>query len=241
LNILFMVPVLKWKEFPGVGDQTAMPKHRPVFNPQTFLFTEGAGREMRSVHGGQTIYAQGDEADALFAIHSGKIKLSVKSNAGKEATLDILSDGDFVGMDAIAGQLSHTASASAITDCSLLRIERNAMMLALTQQVKLANLFLAYVLTRCIRYQQDIVDQHCNPSEKRLARTLLLLAHFDGQESSETVLARTSHATLAEMVGTTRSRVCFFMKKFKDSGFIYYDTKSKLLRVHRTLLTFCAQ
>ena len=102
-------------------------------------------------------------------------------------------------------------------------------MLALTQQVKLANLFLAYVLARYIRYQQDIVDQHCNLSEKRLARTLLLLAHFDGQESSETVLERTSHETLAEMVGTTRSRVCYFMKRFKDSGLIYYEFKSKLV------------
>jgi CRP-like cAMP-binding protein len=241
LNILFIVPLLKWNQFPGVEDQTAMPKYRPAFNPQTFLSTAGAGRETMSVPGGQSIYAQGDEADALFAIHSGKVKLSVKSKAGKEATLDILSDGDFVGNDAIAGQPSRTASATAITDCSLLRIERNAMMLALAQQVKLANMFLAYVLARYIRYQQDIVDQHCNLSEKRLARTLLLLAHFDGQGSSETVLARTSHETLAEMVGTTRSRVCFFMKKFKDSGFIYYDTKSKLLRVHRTLLAFCAQ
>ncbi len=218
-----------------------MAKPRPGFNPKTFLSTVGTGRELMSFPAGRAIYAQGDEADALFVIQTGKVKLSAKSKAGKEATLDILSDDDFVGKDAIAGQSSRTASATAMTDCSLLRIEKKVMMLALTKHVKLANLFLAYVLARYIRYQQDIVDQHCNPSEKRLARILLRLAHFDGTGSSETVVPKVSHETLAEMVGTTRSRVCFFMKRFKDSGFIYYETKSKLLRVHRTLLAFCAQ
>ena len=114
-------------------------------------------------------------------------------------------------------------------------------MVALTRQVKLANLFCAYVLARNIQYQQDLVDQRCNPSEKRLARILLLLAHFDGHGSPETQIPRISHETLAEMVGTTRSRVSFFMKRFKESGFIYYGHKSGLLRVHRTLLAFCAQ
>jgi CRP/FNR family cyclic AMP-dependent transcriptional regulator len=218
-----------------------MAEQRPAFNPKIFLSTVGAVREMMSFQSGQTVYAQGDAADALFVIQNGKVKLSVKSKAGKEATLDILSDDDFVGKDAIAGQSCRTASATAMTDCSLLRIEKQAMMLALTRQVKLANLFLAYVLARYIRYQQDIVDQHCNPSEKRLAHILLRLAHFDADGSSETVVPKISHETLAEMVGTTRSRVCFFMKRFKESGFIYYETKSKLLRVHRTLLAFCAQ
>jgi CRP-like cAMP-binding protein len=218
-----------------------MAKPRLAFNPKIFLSTAGTGRELMSFPAGRAIYAQGDAADALFVIQTGKVKLSAKSKAGKEATLDILSDDDFVGKDAIAGQSSRTASATAMTDCSLLRIEKKVMMLALTKHVKLANLFLAYVLARYIRYQQDIVDQHCNPSEKRLARILLRLAHFDGTGSSETVVPKVSHETLAEMVGTTRSRVCFFMKRFKDSGFIYYETKSKLLRVHRTLLAFCAQ
>jgi CRP/FNR family cyclic AMP-dependent transcriptional regulator len=218
-----------------------MAKQGLAFNPKTFLSTAGTGRELMSFPAGRAIYAQGDAADALFVIQTGKVKLSAKSKAGKEATLDILSDDDFVGKDALAGQSSRTASATAMTDCGLLRIEKKVMMLALTKNVKLANLFLAYVLTRYIRYQQDIVDQHCNPSEKRLARILLRLAHFDGTGSSETVVPKVSHETLAEMVGTTRSRVCFFMKRFKDSGFIYYETKSKLLRVHRTLLAFCAQ
>jgi CRP/FNR family transcriptional regulator, cyclic AMP receptor protein len=218
-----------------------MAKQRRAFNPKTFLSTAGTGREIVSFLCGRAIYAQGDAADALFVIQSGKVKVSVKSKAGKEAVLDILSDNDFVGKDAIAGQSSRTASATAISECSLLRIEKKVMMLALAQHVKLANLFLTYVLSRYIRYQQDIVDQHCNRSEKRLARILLLLAHFDGHGPSETIVPRTSHETLAEMVGTTRSRVCFFMKRFKDSGFIYYDTKSKLLRVHRTLLAFSTQ
>jgi CRP-like cAMP-binding protein len=214
---------------------------KPTFNPKTFLSTSGLGRAMMSFRRGQTIYAQGDKTDALFVIQKGRVKISVKSKAGKAATLDILGDDDFVGKDAVAGQSSRTASATAMTDCSLLRIEKQAMLLALTRQVKLANVFWAYVLARNIRYQQDLVDQRCNPSEKRLARILLLLAHFDAHGSTETVVPRISHETLAEMVGTTRSRVCFFMKRFKDSGFIYYETKSKMLRVHKTLLAFCVR
>ena len=189
---------------------------------------------------GQAIYAQGGTADALFVIQKGKVKLSVKSPAGKDAVLDILSDDDFIGKDSIAGLSSRTASATALTDCTLLRIEKNAMMVALTREVKLANMFWAYVLARNIRYQQDLVDQRCNPSEKRLARVLLLLAHFDGHGSPETQIPKISHETLAEMVGTTRSRISFFMKRFKDSGFIYYGHKGGLMRVHRTLLAFCA-
>ena len=212
-----------------------------AFNPKTFLSTVGAGRKMMSFRRGQTIYAQGDATDALFVIQKGRVKLSVKSQAGREATLDILGEEDFVGKDSIAGHSSRTASARAMTDCSLLRITKKAMMLALTKQVKLANMFWAYVLSRNIRYQQDLVDQRCSLSEKRLARILLLLAHFDADGSPETVIPRISHETLAEMVGTTRSRVCFFMRKFRESGFIYYAPKSKLLRVHQTLLAFCAQ
>jgi CRP/FNR family cyclic AMP-dependent transcriptional regulator len=218
-----------------------MAKQRRAFNPKTFLTTVGAGRKMISLQKGQTIYAQGDAADALFVIQKGKVKLSVKSKTGKEATLDILSDEDFLGKDSIAGQSSRMASATAMTDCSLLRIKKKVMMFALTRQVKLANMFWAYVLARNIRYQQDLVDQHCNPSEKRLARILLLLAHYDGHGASETTVLKINHETLAEMVGTTRSRICFFMNRFKESGFIYYEHKGNLLRVHRTLLAFSEQ
>jgi CRP-like cAMP-binding protein len=218
-----------------------MAKQIRAFNPRTFLSTVGVGRKMVSFRKGQTIYAQGDPSDALFVIQNGQVKLSAKSQAGKEAILDILSNEDFVGKDSIAGQSSRTASASAMTDCCLLRIEKKAMMLALTRQVKLANVFWAYVLARNIRYQQDLVDHRCNLSEKRLARILLLLAHFDGHGASGTAIPRISHETLAEMVGTTRSRVCFFMKRFKESGFIYYGNNNSALRVHWTLLAFCAQ
>lgn len=218
-----------------------MAKQRRAFDPKTFLSTVGAGRKLISFTKGQTIFAQGDAADSLFVIQKGRVKLSVKSQTGKEAVLDILSDADFVGKNSIAGQSARTASASAITDCSLLRITKKVMMRTLTRQVKLANVFWAYVLARNIRYQQDLVDQHCNPSEKRLARILLLLSHYDGNGGSETTVPKISHETLAEMVGTTRSRVSFFMKRFKESGFIYYEHKGKLLRVHRTLLAFCGE
>lgn len=218
-----------------------MTRQRHAFNPETFLTTVGPGRSLISFTKGQAIYAQGDAADSLFVVQRGSVKLSVKSRAGKEATLDILSNADFVGKDSVAGRSTRTASASAITDCSLLRITKRAMMLALSRQVKLANLFWAYVLARNLRYQQDLVDQHCNPSEKRLARILLLLAHYDGRGGPETTVPAISHETLAEMVGTTRSRICFFMNRFRKSGFIYYKHKGKLLRVHRTLLAFCDQ
>ena len=218
-----------------------MAKQRRAFDPKTFLSSVGAGRKLTSFRKGEKIFSQGDAADSLFVIQKGTVKLSVKSQGGKEAILDILSDADFVGHDSIAGRSAHTASASAITDCSLLQITKNVMMLALSRHVKLANVFWAYVLARYIRYQQDLVDQHCNPSEKRLARILLLLAHYDGHGGLETTVPKINHETLAEMVGTTRSRVSFFMNKFKESGLIYYEHKGKLLRIHRTLIAFCGQ
>jgi len=215
-----------------------MAKQRLAFSPKTFLSTVGAGRTMISFGKGHTIYAQGDRADALFVIQTGMVRLSVKSQAGKVATLDILSDEDFVGTDFIAGHSSRTASASALTGCSLLRIEKKVVMLALKSQIKLANALLAYAMASNIRYQQHLVDQRCNPSEKRLARILSLLAHFDKHGSAEVNIPRISQETLAGMVGTTRSRISFFMKRFKHSGFIDYDSASNLIRVHRTLLSF---
>jgi len=224
-----------------VIERSPMAKQRRAFNPKTFLTTAGFGREMVSFTKGQTIYFLNDAADAIFVIQQGKVRLSVTSQAGKEAILDILSDGDFVGKDSVAGRPSRTASASAMTDCTLLRIEKQAMLRALKRYVKLANLFWAYVLARNIRYQQDLVDQHCSSSEKRLARVLLLLAHFDGHGATETTIPKMKDETLAEMVGTTRSRVSFFMNRFKESGFIFYENRGKLLRVHRTLFAFCGQ
>lgn len=218
-----------------------MVKRRSTFDPKIFLTTSGAGRQLISFTKGQFVYAQGDAADSLFVIQKGQVKLSIKSPGGKEATLDILSDADFVGRDAMSVCSTRTASASAITDCSVLRITKKVMMLALKRQVALANIFWAYLLATDIRYQQDLLDQHCSLSEKRLARILLKLAHYDGHGGPETTVPAISHETLAEMVGTTRSRICFFMNRFKKSGFIYYEHKSKLLRVHHTLLAFCGQ
>jgi CRP/FNR family transcriptional regulator, cyclic AMP receptor protein len=218
-----------------------MAKRIRAFEPTTFLTTAGTGRQLISFTKGQTVYAQGDSADSVFVIQTGTLKLSVKSPAGKEAILDILSDADFVGKDSMSGCPTRMASVSALTDCSLLRISKKVMMLALQRQVKLANIFWAYMLASNIRYQQDLVDQHCDLSEKRLARILLRLARFDGYLGPETTVPAINHEMLAEMVGTTRSRICFFMNRFKKSGFIYYEHKSKMLRVHRTLLAFCGQ
>jgi CRP/FNR family transcriptional regulator, cyclic AMP receptor protein len=218
-----------------------MAKQGHTFNPKTFLTTAGRGRTMLSFRKGETVFAQGDTADALFVIQKGRAQLSVRSRTGKEATLDILSVGDFVGNDSFAGQSSRTASATAMTECSLLRIEKKTMLAALTRHGKLANLFWGYVLARNLKYQQDLVDQLCSGSEKRLARILLLLAHFDSHGAPQTTIPQIGHETLAEMVGTTRSRVCFFMKRFKDSGFIDYGHKGKLLQIHRTFLAFCDQ
>jgi CRP-like cAMP-binding protein len=187
---------------------------------------------------GQPIFAQGEASDSVFVIQAGLVRLSSKSQSGKRATIDILGGEDFVGTDPVAGEPVRTGSASALTDCQLLRIEKKTMMLALAQEVTLSNAFCAFVLARNIRYQQDLVDQRCNPSEMRLARILLLYANFDGQSSPEIVVQKISHETLSEMVGTTRSRVCFFMKKFKDAGFIDYEPKDQKLWVRRSLLTF---
>ena len=191
-----------------------MTKQSGRFNPKIFLTSVGSGRKMMSFEKGQIIFAKGDAADALFVIQNGTVKLSVKSPAGREAILDILSDGDFVGKDSVAGRPLRTASATAVTDCSLLRIKKKVMLFTLTRQVKLANMFWSYVLARNIRYQQDLVDQHCNSSDKRLARILLLLARYDGRGAPEITIPKVSHETLAEMVGTTRSRICYFMNRF---------------------------
>jgi CRP/FNR family transcriptional regulator, cyclic AMP receptor protein len=211
------------------------------FNPSTFLTTSGSGRKLINFTKGQPIYAQGDAANSLFVIQNGSVKLSIKSQTGKEAILDILSKADFVGKDSLSGVSTRTASASALTDSRLLRITKEVMLLALKREVKLANVFWAYLLACNIRYQQDLVDQHCNLSEKRLARILLRLSHYDSQAGPEITVPAISHEILAEMVGTTRSRICFFMNRFRKLGFIYYEHKSKLLRVHQTLLVFCAQ
>ena len=206
------------------------------FNPRTFLSTIGKGRDMVSFEKRRTIFAQGDSTDGLFFIQDGKVQLSVVSEAGKEATLGILSDGDFFGEGGLAGQTVRMSSAVALTDCVLLHVGKKAMMLAMSREPKLSAMFVKYLLKRNIRYQDDLVDQLFNSSEKRLARVLLLMAQFGKEGVSEMSVPRLSQETLAEMVGTTRSRVSFFMNRFRKLGFINYDVGDNL-RVHSTLLS----
>jgi len=183
----------------------------------------------------QTIFSQGDAADAVFYIQEGKVRLTVVSKNGKEATLGILNEGEFFGEGGLAGQSLRMGSASAMTDCELLRIDKKAMTLALHREHTFSDLFVAYLLARNIRYEEDLVDQLFNSSEKRLARILLLLAHFGKDGVPETVIPKISQETLAEMIGTTRSRVSFFMNRFRRLGFLDYKGGSGL-QVHSSLL-----
>ena len=207
------------------------------FNPHSFLSTIGKGRQMLSVQKGGTVYGQGDPTDGLYFIQKGKIQLSVVSEAGKEATLGILGESDFFGEDGLAGQLVRMSSATARSDCVLLHVEKKAMMLTMSLEPKLSAMFLKYLLKRNIRYQEDLVDQLFNSSEKRLARILLLMAQFGKEGVTHMTVPRLSQETLAEMVGTTRSRVSFFMNRFRKLGFINYASgESDTLHVHSSLL-----
>jgi CRP/FNR family transcriptional regulator, cyclic AMP receptor protein len=210
-------------------------KKRLDFNAHAFLSSIGKGREMLSFQKKSTIFGQGDSTDGLFFIQKGKVQLTVVSEGGKEATLGILGEGDFFGEGGLAGQPLRMSSAAAMTDCVLLHVDKKAMMKALALEPKLSALFLKYLLKRNIRYQDDLVDQLFNSSEKRLARVLLLMAQFGTEGVSQMSVPRLSQETLAEMVGTTRSRVSFFMNRFRKLGFIHYDAGDNL-RVNSSLL-----
>ena len=212
----------------------ATTKKKLAFDPRKFLATIGEGRKAVAVPKKQTIFAQGAPADAVFFIQEGKVRLTVVSKVGKEATLGILNAGTFFGEGALAGQALRMGSAAALTDCELLRIEKKAMMLALHQQHAFSDLFVAYLLARNIRYEEDLVDQLFNSSERRLARILLLLAHFGKEGAPEVVIPRISQETRAEMIGTTRSRVSFFMNRFRKLGFVDYGEAG--LKIHSSLL-----
>ena len=209
-------------------------KKKRDFDLKAFLATIGEGRKFVLVPKKQTIFAQGDPSDAVFYIQNGKVKLTVVSNDGKEATIGILSEGDFFGEGCLAGQSRRMASATALTDAAVLRIEKSAMMRVLHREHTLSDMFVAYLLARNIRYEEDLVDQLFNSSEKRLARILLLLAHFGKEGTPETVVPKIGQETLAEMVGTTRSRVSFFMNRFRKLGFINYNSEG--VQVHSSLL-----
>lgn len=219
-----------------MSDPAASKKNR-AFNPATFLATIGEGRRNLIVSRRHGIFTQGDAADSVFYIQKGKVRLSVVSKIGKEATIGILSEGKFFGEGSLAGQALRMGSASAMTDCHLLRIDKKAMMEALHREHAFSDMFVAYLLARNIRYEEDLVDQLFNSSEKRLARVLLMLAHFGKEGVPEPVVPKISQETLAEMVGTTRSRVSFFMNRFRKLGFIQYAGGIEGgLQVHSSLL-----
>jgi CRP-like cAMP-binding protein len=187
----------------------------------------------------QSLFSQGDTTDGVFYIQAGRVKLTVVSEQGKEAVVAILERGAFLGESCLVGQTVRTATATTLEDSRILRIEKAAMLQMLQEQPRFAEAFMSYLLVHSIRIQEDLVDQLFNSSEKRLARALLLLAHFGKESKPETVIAKISQETLAEMIGTTRSRVSFFMNKFRKLGFIDYKGGLRgngSLHVHSSLL-----
>jgi CRP-like cAMP-binding protein len=204
------------------------------FDPQEFLATVNGGRTLANYRKNEDIFAQGDDADAVFYIRTGKVKIVTTSTQGKEAVVGILDSGDFFGEGCLIGQPLRLASATAMTECTVMRLAKSAMMRVLQTEPTFAELFTTHLLMRNSRVEEDLVDQLFNSSEKRLARILLLLANFGKPGKPEPVVAKISQETLAEMVGTTRPRVSHFMNKFRKLGFIEYNGT---LSVHSSLLS----
>lgn len=204
------------------------------FNLATFLAQSGAGKTSLTYPKKHTIYSQGDPAEAVFYVQSGKVKLTVVSQQGKEAVIAILEEGAFFGESCLAGQTVRTATATALEDSIIVRIDKDAMIRVLREKPTFAALFMSYLLTHTIRIEEDLVDQLFNSAEKRLARILLQLAHFGKEGKPEAVYPKVSQEMLAEMVGTTRSRVSFFMNKFRKLGFLDYNGGD--FHVHSSLL-----
>lgn len=209
-------------------------RKQPAFQPATFLAKTGLGRTIVDLKKRQTVFSQGDPANEVFYIQKGRIKLTVISKRGKEATIALLGAGNFLGEECIAAiQPQRMATATAIAPATLLRIERKEMARVLHEEKLFSEVFVSYLLARNTRIQEDLVDQLFNSSEKRLARALLLLAQFGKDGTPETVIPKISQEVLAEMIGTTRSRVSFFMNRFRKLGFIEYNGT---LSVHSSLL-----
>jgi len=206
---------------------------KPVFDPDAFLATLDGGRSTSSLKKDRVVFEQGAPANAVLYIQKGKIKILVTSEQGKEAVVAILDAGDFFGEGCLIGQPLRLASAVAVTDCTIVRIEKTAMVRVLHEEPRFAEKFMHHLLTRNSRVDEDLVDQLFNSSEKRLARLLLLLANFGKEGRPEAVTTKISQETLAEMIGTTRSRVSHFMNKFRKLGFIQYNGE---LQVHSSLL-----
>ena len=210
-------------------------KKRRNFNPQTFLSTIDGGRTIATFTKKQRVFAQGDPSDAVFYIQKGKVRLSVLSKNGKEATIGILIEGAFLGEGCLTGQALRMCSASAMTDCTVMRIGKKSMTDVIHRERAFSDMFVAYLLIRNIRREEDLVDQLFNSSEKRLARVLLMLADFGKDGKPEVAIPTITQETLAEMVGTTRSRVNFFMNRFRKLGLIDYHAGDQL-QVHSSLL-----
>jgi len=210
------------------------PKPIPAFDVKSFLTSAGDKRSILRCRKNKAIFSQGDPADAIFYVQKGRVKLTVISKRGKEAVVGILAAGDFFGEGCLAGQPVRMSTARALGECSILCLEKASIIRLLHEEPVFAELFLKYLLTRNIRIEEDLVDQLFNSSEKRLARVLLLLANYGKEAKPEPVVAKISQETLAAMIGTTRSRVSFFMNKFRELGFIEYNGE---LKVHSSLLT----
>ena len=207
---------------------------KPAFDADAFLASAGIGRKIVELHEKQTFFSQGEAADSIFYLQSGRAKLTVVSSNGKEATITLLSAGDFVGEESLAsvGAL-HMATATSITDCTALKIERAEMLRAMHEEHPLSEIFVKYLLARGMRTQSDLVDQLFNSSEKRLARILLLMAEFGEPGESKKLIPEIAEESLAEMIGATRSSVSFCMNRFRELGLIDYDGR---IRVHKALL-----
>lgn len=208
-------------------------KGTPSFDVEKFLAKVGKGKTICSLQKGGTIFSQGDIANTVYYVQSGNVKLTVTSERGKEAVIAILGPGNFVGEGCLNGHVRRMATATTIDECVLTRLEKKLMIAALHDEEKLSELFIAYLLARNARIEEDLVDQLFNSSEKRLARVLLILANFGREGTPQPVVGKFSQEILAEMVGTTRSRVSFFMNKFRKLGFISYNGS---LEVHSSLL-----
>jgi CRP/FNR family cyclic AMP-dependent transcriptional regulator len=208
-------------------------KRQPSFNPKSFLALVGEGRSIGRYRKGEVVTSQGDPADAVFYIQRGKVKVTVVSEQGKEAVVAMLGTNDFFGEGCLAGQAQRIATVATMTDSVIARLEKAAIVRVIHQEPAFSEMFMAHLLARAIRVEADLVDQLFNSSEKRLARMLLLLANFGKDDKPEPILANISQETLAEMIGTTRSRVSSFMNKFRKLGFIDYNGS---IEVHSSLL-----
>jgi CRP-like cAMP-binding protein len=209
-------------------------KAEPTFDPKAFLAKANGGRTISKHQINQVIFAQGDPADSVLYIQHGKVKVTVNSAQGKEAVVAILGPDEFCGEGCLAGQPRRMATATAMTDCEIMRMEKSTMIRVLHDEPAFSEMFVAHLLARTIRVEEDLVDQLFNSSEKRLARALLLLANFGKEGKPEPIIAKVSQETLADMIGTTRSRVSHFMNKFRELGFIEYNGT---LKVHSSLLS----